>query len=273
MFLHHFYPSPILLKLGIFTVYWYGFLIALALIISFLIARKLFQRYNLPVVELYDLFFYSLVTGLIGARLWHIFSEFNYYFANPIDIFKIWNGGLAIHGAVLFGLITVWIFAKKAKLNFLLLVDIFAPLLALSQAIGRWGNYFNQELYGRPVGWGIPIAFQNRLPGFQQFEFFHPIFLYESLWLLLGFAVLITLHRLRLTHNPQKGICSLFNGIIFLIYLILWSLGRFSVSFLRIDPMWSALGLRFDQWVSLAIIIVAITLFIVLRKQHKSCKV
>ncbi|PIP75656.1 prolipoprotein diacylglyceryl transferase, partial [Candidatus Kuenenbacteria bacterium CG22_combo_CG10-13_8_21_14_all_39_9] len=201
-----------------------------------------------------------------------------YYQQNPVDIFKIWQGGLAIHGALIAGILVIYFFKK---INRLLLLDIFAPLVALGLALGRWGNYFNQELYGRPTDlpWGIPINLFNRLPDYQSFEFFQPIFLYESLWCLLLFGLLIYFHNLRFRKSPvQKSIVTLLHcyivknyGAIFFIFLILYSLERFLIGFLRVDPQASWFALRLDQWVSLLLIIIPVVLFIFLRKKQKIC--
>ena len=326
--LHSLHPSSILLALGPIQIHWYGLLIVLAIAAGFFIARRLFKKYKLAPDLLYDLGFYLILGGLIGARWWHVLSEINYYWQYPLDIFKIWHGGLAIHGAILGGIIAILLFNSK-KLETgnplrsrseaswkLLLLDIFAPLLAFGQAIGRWGNYFNQELYGRPAEWGIPIDLAHRLPGWENFAFFQPIFIYESLWCLMIFIILIYTHYLRLkdekiqdtrykiqinskfqntnteqSHTLDEKTVSSFPastralrprqigasrlwrggqflisniykpGTIFLIYLILYSLARFSIGFLRIDPQFIWFYLRLDQWVSLLIIVLSVWFF------------
>jgi phosphatidylglycerol:prolipoprotein diacylglycerol transferase len=287
MFLHYFHPQPLFFSLGPFQIHWYGFLIMLAVLISFFIALYLFKKYKLPVDQLYNLFFYLIIFGILGARLWHVLSEFGFYKHHLLDIFKIWNGGLAIHGAILGGAIVILFFNKK-----LLLLDIFAPLIALGLVFGRWGNYFNQELYGPPTtsAWGIPIDMAHRLPGFKSFQFFQPIFLYESLWCLLLFAFLIYLHQIRIKNlrpitNDSQQIASNLkktkivsrqssvvsqSGFIFLSFLILYSIERFLIGFLRIDPQLNWLGLRLDQWVSLSLIIISVVLLIVMHKKYKT---
>jgi len=278
MFLHTYYPQSILFTVGPVSIHWYGLFISLSLILCFLIAQKLCKVYKLSADKLYDLIFYLILFGIFGARVWHVLSEFNYYQQNPVDIFKIWQGGLAIHGALIAGILVIYFFKK---INRLLLLDIFAPLVALGLALGRWGNYFNQELYGRPTDlpWGIPINLFNRLPDYQSFEFFQPIFLYESLWCLLLFGLLIYFHNLRFRKSPvQKSIVTLLHcyivknyGAIFFIFLILYSLERFLIGFLRVDPQASWFALRLDQWVSLLLIIIPVVLFIFLRKKQKIC--
>lgn len=269
MFLHHYQPLPVLISIGPFSVYWYGFFIALSVIFGFFIGSYLFKKYALTIDAYYDLVFYLVVFGVIGARLWHVFSEFSYYQKHLLDILKIWHGGLAIHGVILAGVLTLWAYSIIKKTNFWLVLDIFAPLLAFGQALGRWGNYFNQELYGRPtdLAWGIPIDLANRLTGFEQFNYFQPIFIYESLALLFLLVLLIRLHWIRIKHSSKH---SLFNGGIFLVYLAGYSIIRFFIGFLRIDPQANWLSLRLDQWVSLLIIIVSLIGFFILRQRQPS---
>jgi phosphatidylglycerol---prolipoprotein diacylglyceryl transferase len=273
MLFGNFKPDPVLVSFGPFELHWYGLFIATSILVGFFLTLKLFKKYSLSVDKLYDLVFYLVLSSIIGARIWHVVSEWDYYQNNLIDILKIWNGGLAIYGVVIFGFLTLILLARKYKFNFWLLADIFAPMLALGQAFGRWGNYFNNELYGKPTDlpWGISIDILNRLPDYKGFQFYHPIFFYESLLLVIVFLSLIYLHKLRLTHDLKKGTCSLFNGIFFLIYLFSYGLIRFTVSFLRIDPQAEWLALRFDQWTSIFFVILAIILFIILRKKHKIC--
>ncbi len=272
-------PEPIFFSVGPFNIYWYGLLIAFGLATALIIGRSLVLKYGLQLKSYYDLVFYSVIFSLIGARLWHILSTLDYYFLHPLNIFKIWQGGLAIHGAILAGVATLYFFNKKDKAKFFLWLDIFAPLLALGQTFGRWGNYFNQELYGLPseLPWAIYVQASRRLPAFSQYDLFHPLFLYESLFCMLLFGVLFYLHFKR-WHYANKSIYQEklniihYTGAIFFIYLALYSLERFFISFLRIDPQIIFLSLRLDQWVSSILFLSAVFFIYYIQKGKKVVK-
>jgi phosphatidylglycerol:prolipoprotein diacylglycerol transferase len=180
-----------------------------------------------------------IVGGVIGARLWHVFTPSPsaiaegrttlFYLTHPFDLINLRNGGLGIPGAVIGGVITLFFYARRNDLNFAEWTDISAPALALGQAIGRWGNFVNQELYGAPTSlpWKIYIEPQYRLQGFETQEYYHPLFLYESLWNLANMALLLWLAR---RYDDQ-----LKQGDIFLVYLFVYPLGRFLLDFLRLD--------------------------------------
>lgn len=267
MFLHNYSPSRILLDLGPVQIYWYGFLIFLGMILGFLIFYKLAQKKGLNKNTIFDLVFWLVIWGVVGGRFYHILSEINYYWQNPGKIFFIWQGGLGIYGTIVAGFLVIWYFAKKKKLNFLLTLDLLVPSLALGQALGRWGNYFNQELYGRPTNlpWGIPIDPINRLPGWEGFNYFHPAFLYESLFCLGLFGLLLFL-------NKKEGtiLKSHLQGKIFLLYVLLYSSWRLGIEFLRIDYQPEIWGLRLSQWFSIFLIIVAILFYVFYKKWYNN---
>jgi phosphatidylglycerol:prolipoprotein diacylglycerol transferase len=251
------------------------------------IMLKLAPYYEIKKDKIFDLSFYLIIGGIIGARIYHIFLELPYYLNHPLDIFKIWQGGLAIHGGIIAGIIIIYFFAKRTPLpplirgvsdkalsespldkggwgvkNFWLLTALIVPGLALAQAIGRWGNYFNQELFGLPTNkpWGIPIDIINRPADFITSQYFHPTFLYESLGNFLIFLILIFIHIWIIKKFKQKIVnCQL---LIVNCYLILYSLLRFSLEFIRLDTTPEFLGLRFPQIVSLIIIFLAPTLLL-----------
>ncbi len=222
-----------------FTIPFYGIiLMSGALLAAFLATREAKRRGHDPEI-VWDLFIWLLIAGIIGARLWHIFTPSPsaiaagrttiFYLTHPLDLINLRSGGLGIPGAVIGGAIALYFFARKHGLRFSEWADIASPSLALGQAIGRWGNYVNQELYGAPTDlpWKIYIDPDHRLSGFQDYEYYHPLFLYESLWNLANVFVLIWLTR--------RFAGRLKDGDIFLIYLIVYPVGRFLLDFLRLD--------------------------------------
>lgn len=245
-FLHHNLPDSLILEIGFLKLHWYGLLIAIAILVCLFILSKLARFRQIALDQIFDLSFYLIIFGFIGARLWHIlFYNLSYFINQPLAVFKVWQGGLAIHGAILAGLITVYLYAKKQKLSFWLLADLLAVVLPLGQAIGRWGNYFNQELYGKACSfsWCIPI--------FGEAGYFHPVFLYESILSLILFISLLLVLRL-----GQLKV-----GMITVIYLGGYSLIRFFMEFLRLDIAGSWFwGLNWQQILSLAVMMLAVQL-------------
>ena len=249
-FLHTYTPDSLLISLGSINIYWYGIFIVTGILAGILVIIKLADYYQVSKNTIIDLIFYLILGGIIGARLYHILLELPFYLKQPSAIFKFWQGGLAIHGALITGIIIMIIMSRKYKLNFWLLGAIFTPGLALGQAIGRWGNYFNQELFGKPTNliWGIPIEPANRIMEYFNNQFFHPAFLYESLGNLLIFTLLIYINYLVIKKNkPVK--------LVLLVYLFSYSILRFTLEFIRIDVTPIIFGLRLPQLVSLLIII------------------
>lgn len=259
-FLHTYNPTPILISFGPINVYWYGLFIVTGILAALLVILKLAGYYRVDKNIVIDSAFYLIIGGIIGARLFHVLLEIDYYWQNPLNILRLWQGGLAIHGAIISGLLLVWQIAKKHKINFWLLAAICAPGLAIAQAIGRWGNYFNQELFGKPTDlpWGIPIEPANRILEYYNSQFFHPAFLYEFAGSIIIFFILIMMHRrllnkskAKIAPNPHPEVK--FMNII-MAYLLMYSVLRFSLEFLRVDPTPELLGLRLPQLTSLLII-------------------
>jgi phosphatidylglycerol:prolipoprotein diacylglycerol transferase len=267
-FLHTFSPEPILLSIGPITIYWDGMLIVSGILSALAVALKLAEKHGVSKEKIIDSVFYLVIFGVLGARIYHVLLETGYYAENPLEIFKIWNGGLAIHGGIIAGIISAYFFSSKQKINFYLLLAIYAPALALGQAIGRFGNYFNQELYGLPTSlpWGIPIEPLYRNLEFYNYTYFHPTFLYESLGSLLIFLALLLLHRLFLKKSFQHY------EIIIFFYLISYSILRFSLEFIRIDKTPEFLGLRWPQVASLLIIAVIAGIITKNRKKYLPLK-
>ncbi len=254
--LHNWQPPNILLEIGPITLYWYGLIIAVAILLSYFFVLKISKYFLIKKDTLNDLFLWLIVWSIIGSRIYEIFLEWNYYLQNPSQILKIWEGGLAIHGAILAGLIVIYFYSKKYKINFWRITGLIAPGLALGQAIGRFGNWFNQELYGLPTNlpWAIPISIENRIVEFIDYQYFHPTFLYESIGNILIFIILITL----IIRLKNKVNLDYLGKISFAVYLFLYSVLRFFIEFIRLDPTPDLFGLRWPQIFSLLMIIIVI---------------
>lgn len=232
-----------------------------ALIAAWIIAVRA-KRRGLDPNHVWDGLFWALIPGLIGARLYHVLTPspsmmelvngqlVNPYFQNPLRIFEIWNGGLGIYGGIVGGVIGIYIYARRHHQPILQWLDLVAPAVALAQAIGRWGNLVNQELYGAPTDlpWAIYIPPEKRLSGYLQFERFHPLFLYESLWNLAAFFILVWISN-RYEDRLKRG-------DIVLMYLMQYPLVRFLLDFVRLDSNGSGV-LTTAQIVSLVTFVIA----------------
>ncbi|MFA5163685.1 MAG: prolipoprotein diacylglyceryl transferase [Patescibacteria group bacterium] len=265
-FLHNFQPQAILWSGSFFDIRWYGLLMVTGISLAIISALLLAKAYGYKTETILDLSFWLIIGGLLGARVYEIFLEWPYYYQNTLSIFKIWQGGLAIHGAIIGGLISAWLFTHKNKLDFWFVTALVVPGLALGQAIGRFGNYFNQELFGLPTDkpWGIPIDPINRPLEYIGEKFFHPTFIYESFGSLIIFLILIAIHVImlrKLKSGDFKKIYRHFFIRLTAIYLILYSLLRFFLEFIKVDQTPKLWGWRWPQIISLVIIFLAIPLF------------
>lgn len=258
-------PDPIAFQIGPITVYWYGLLIATGALVGAWLASLEAQRRGWDPDHAWNALVVCLILGLVGARLYHVISSpagapgWDYYRENPIDIIRFWQGGrltgisgLGIYGAIVGGLLGMFLYTHFAGLKFLNWADIGMIGLAMGQAIGRWGNFFNQELYGRPTDlpWGIRIDQAHRLEQFADLPAdtrFHPSFLYESLWNLLVVGVLLYVAR-RFENR-------LLPGDLLLAYGILYPVGRFLVEFQRPDA-WTISGIATAQIIAVVSIVV-----------------
>ena len=239
-------PGEEIFRLGSFRLKWYGVLIATAVLIGVNLSMRLAKSRNIDPEAIADLAIWLVLAAIPSARLYYVAFEWQNYSQHPEQIIKIWEGGIAIHGAIIGGTIAAIIFAKLQQLSFWQLADVVAPSVALGQTIGRWGNFFNSEAFGRPTDlpWKLYIPKDRRPFEYINFDYFHPTFLYESVWNLLVFSVLMWLfirdsryHRLR-------------TGSIFLVYVIAYSIGRFGVEGLRTDSLMFG-ALRMAQVISL----------------------
>lgn len=222
-------PSPVVFEAGPLALSYHGLFIALGVLVgTWLTSRELARRGHDGALAL-DLLYLVIPFGLVGARLYHVAIEHERYLGRLTSVFRVWDGGLEIYGAVAGGFVGLVLFCWLRGVSLLAFADAAAPGLALGQAIGRWGNYFNQELFGQPseLPWAIDIAPQNRPVGFADAETFHPTFLYESVWNLLVCLALLWVAR-RFAGRLREG-------DLFLLYLGLYSVGRFLVETLRVD--------------------------------------
>jgi phosphatidylglycerol:prolipoprotein diacylglycerol transferase len=247
------------IHIGSFTVHFYGVIIMLGVLAATIVGTRRAKNDGEDPERGWDMLAWLVIAGVIGARIWHILTPpasmveqgitFQYYMTHPLDALAIWNGGLGIPGAVAGGALALFIYARRNGLNFLKWADYIVPGLALAQAIGRLGNFVNQELYGLPsnLPWAIYIEPRFRIPEYMNVERYHPLFLYEALWNLATMALLIWLDKkLKKYLKP---------GDLLLGYLVCYPVGRFLLEFLRLDPSPVA-GININQ-TSMAVIALA----------------
>jgi prolipoprotein diacylglyceryl transferase len=261
-------PSPEVssFELGPVRVHYYALFILLGIALAIWIGSRRFTKRGGPAGAILDIALWAVPFGIVGGRFYHVITHWNYYFydgANLMKVFAVWEGGLAIFGALAFGSVGAFIGARTAGIRFLSFADAIAPGVLVAQAVGRIGNYFNNELFGQPttLPWGLEIATGNPAypEGLPAGVLFHPTFLYEMIWNLIGFAALIWLDRkLKLRW-----------GQMFAAYLIVYSIGRAFIESIRIDPSEVILGLRTNVWSSIAGIAVGVALLIWSRRTHK----
>ncbi|MFE7060594.1 prolipoprotein diacylglyceryl transferase [Sutcliffiella sp. NPDC057660] len=249
--------DPILISWPI-TIYWYGAIIGTGALLGLWIAMRESERRGLNKDIFVDLVLFAIPIAIICARLYYVIFQWDYYGANPGEIIKIWEGGLAIHGGLIGAIATGVVFAKVRGISFWKLADIGAPSIILGQAIGRWGNFMNQEAHGGEVTRGFLEGLH--LPQFiidQMYingTYYHPTFLYESIWNFVGFGLLLLLRRVNLRR-----------GELFLSYVIWYSIGRYFVEGMRTDSLMLTEGLRIAQVISIALVLLAIGLIVVRR--------
>lgn len=267
MILGHSIPSPStgVWNLGPFPLRAYALAIILGIVVAVIMGDARWRKLGGKAGEISDIAVWAVPFGIIGGRIYHVITDAQLYFAagaNPIDALKIWQGGLGIWGAIALGAVGAWIGANRAGIRLAPLADAIAPGIVLAQAIGRWGNYFNQELFGSPTSlpWGLEIDLRYRPSGYEQFETFHPTFLYESIWAILVAIFLITVER-----HWQVN-----NGRLFLLYVTLYSFGRLFIEQLRIDPVNEAVGLRLNTFTAAALTLVFAVWFI--RRRNDSIR-
>lgn len=242
-------PGEIAFSVFGFSVYWYGIIMAIAVFVGVLCANFLSKKTELPHNFFIDYSPLIIIVGLLGARLYYCLLNFEYYWANPPEIFDIRQGGLSIHGMILVGIILILVLCKLKQINVLKVLDVLACSVALAQSIGRWGNFFNSEAFGRPTNsdWGLFIPIDKRPELYISSELFHPTFLYESILNLIIFAILVFLLKRKFS-----------DGFIFFLYLVLYSIARFFIESLRVDSALDVLNIPIAQVVSITLFIVGI---------------
>lgn len=268
--------DPILFQIGPFALRWYGLLIVASIVVVCIIASRYVDRKGYNGEEIWDMLLWVLIPALIGARLYYVFIQsprgpdgFGRFMENPALIFQIWTGGIHIFGALIFGAAALFFYTRWRKLPLGVYLDGIGLGLPLGQAIGRWANFINQELYGPPTDlpWGLDIPPQHRivpyndLATYPEGTLFHPLFLYESLWNLLGFVLLFWIAR--------RFAGRLLNGDLILLYLIWYPLGRFMIEFVRTDS-WFFPGTPFNVVHLLSFLaVVGSTIALIVRHQRR----
>lgn len=243
--------NPIALQIGLFSIKWYSLMILLGVVVGIGLLLKEGKKYNYPKDFLFNLCFWAIIFGFIGARIYYVLFNFDIYKNDPISIFKIWEGGLAIHGGLIAGSITMYLYCKKYNVRLLKITDMAVPGILLAQSIGRWGNFFNMEAHGGAV-------LRSTLESFHIPEFiingmningvyYHPTFFYESLWCLLGFIIFILLK-----HYKYLKV-----GSLTFSYLCFYSVGRFVIEALRTDSLMIG-GFKVAQILSIILFIIGI---------------
>lgn len=264
-------PSQSTISAGPLTIHFYALCILIGIAVAIWLGRVRYAKVGGNADDVSEVAIWAVPFGIIGGRIYHVITAPEKYFgtgANPIDALRIWQGGLGIWGAISFGAFGAYLYFRthKTSLTYAQLLDCLAPGVVLAQAIGRVGNYFNQELFGRPTSlpWGLEIDAPNRPTGYETLETFHPTFLYELIWCLLVAYLLI-----KLPGSIKKLVTR--KGDIFALYVLAYTLGRLWIETLRIDESNLILGLRLNVWVSL-IVIVASSAYLMKSKNRGNAK-
>lgn len=254
------YIDPVAFNLGPLSVRWYGIIIAVGILLGYFVAQRALVKARLHKDTLVDIIFYSALFGFIAARIYFVIFQWPYYAENPGEIIKIWHGGIAIHGGLIGGFIAGVIVCKVKNLNPFQIGDIVAPSIILAQGIGRWGNFMNHEAHGGPVS--RAFLEQLHLPNFIienmyiNGQYYHPTFLYESIWDVAGFIILVNIRKhLKL-------------GETFFLYLTWYSIGRFFIEGLRTDSLMLTSNIRVAQLVSILLILISISLIVYRRIKY-----
>lgn len=254
--------NPIAINIGPLSITWYSICILSGIIIAYILINKEAKKFNISPSFVSNLVFWCVIFGIIGARIYYVIFNLNYYANFPLETIKIWNGGLAIHGGIIAGLITLIVYCKKENVDILRMLDISVPYVMLAQSIGRWGNFFNSEAHG-PITTKLFLQ-SHHIPSFVikgmhiNGNYYHPTFFYESVLCLLGFLILIFIRRRKFIKN----------GNIMSLYLIWYGIIRFFIESLRTDSLMIG-NLKMAQVISIMMIIVGVIMFIITNKKSK----
>lgn len=243
-------PGEIAFSIFSFPIYYYGIFLALAIGVGVWLADFLYRKYYDGESHIFDFIHYVILLGIVGARLYYCLVNYSYYFSNPLEIFNVRQGGLSIHGMIIVGIVSLFVFSKIYKNSFLKLADVFLCATAFSQSIGRWGNFFNSEAFGYPTNlpWKIFIPLSQRPVEYLNYDFFHPTFLYESI---LDFCIFLVL--LYILKRRVKA------GTVACVYLVLYAVVRIFVEYFRIDSCLSVFGFPIAQVVSVLMLLAGIS--------------
>jgi len=251
-----------LIKLGPISIYWYSVMIALGFLAAMVVCLTEVKRKKLDIEKYSNMVFYAVLFGILGARIYYVLFNLDYYLKMPSEILKVWHGGLAIHGGIIAGILVAYFYTKKYKMNFLKTLDISVVGIIIAQAIGRWGNFFNQEAFGKLTTKAALI--KQRIPNFIidgmyiDGAYYQPTFLYESVWNLIGFIIMLFLRR---TKKLKVGYLTGF-------YLIWYSIGRCFIEYFRSDSLMLE-NIKVAQLISLSLIVIGIIVIIKSTKKNE----
>ncbi|MGN8645382.1 prolipoprotein diacylglyceryl transferase [Gracilibacillus sp. HCP3S3_G5_1] len=255
--------DPVFLQIGSLPIYWYGVIIASGVFLALWLATREADKLGVKKDYIVDLVVFAIPIAVLSARIYYVTFEWNQYVGEPWwKIFAVWEGGIAIHGALIGAVLTAVIYTRVKKLSFWQIADIVAPSIILGQAIGRWGNFMNQEAHGGPISEATYQSYHQYLPDFIMNQMcingtmYHPTFLYESVWNIIGFIILLVLRRYPLRR-----------GELFLSYVIWYSVGRFFIEGMRTDSLYIIGELRTAQFISILLIIGAVLMMLYRRKK------
>lgn len=254
--------NPVMFKLFGLEVRWYSFLILMGILVGLFLIEREAKRFKISREDIFNMSFYAIIFGILGARLYYVLFNISYYKYNLLEIFAVWNGGLAIHGGLLVGIFVVFIYAKRKKLNVVRLLDMAAPSMILAQGIGRWGNFFNSEAHGFATS--VTHLKKLHVPDFVikgmniDGIYYLPIFYFEFLWCMLGFVILLVIRRFKYT---KVGTMACF-------YLMWYSLGRFFIEAWRTDSLMIG-GFKIAQIISVILFVGALVYLVYIYRKGK----